>query len=87
MIQILHVRIAAPGTEEHHVTLVNWYNPETGDTNTATVPAMVEFLKTGRVFVCNGSDIASVEVAMTPTAHIRVKPTGSIRSLLSLPKF
>ena len=87
MVQILQVRVADPGTHESNVTAVKWYNPESGAENVATVQAMVDFLRNGRAYVCNGSEIGEVEIATTPTVHIRVKPTEKIRSLLSLPRF
>jgi len=90
MVQILHVRVAAPGTHESHIVEVRWYEPRSGNINIATTATMVDFLrdKQGRAYTCDGSRIAEVEWVDATPPYIRTKPDARITdNLLALPKF
>lgn len=88
MVQITHVRAPAAATQEHHITDVRWYDPESGNMNVSNVSGMVQFmLKGGYAYVCNGRGISAVEVMNSPTPYIRAVPTASTGDLLSLPRF
>jgi len=90
VVQIIHVRVPDPAaTDDTKVSSVNWYNPESGATNAATVPAMADWIKKGgRAYACDGKEILAVVVADSPTPHLRLqKSDGTFGSLLKLPKF
>lgn len=88
MVQIQHVRVGAPGTEERHITDVRWYNPESGAMGTTKVAGMVEFIKKGgRVYTCNGHRITEVEWVDDTVPYIRSRADQSVSdNLLSLPR-
>ncbi len=90
MIQLLAIRVSSPGTHESHIESVQWYNPANGVISTATVAAMVQFLKdNGYAYICDGDQVTPVRVAiMGTTAYISIQSTPEAKATLqSLPHF
>lgn len=88
MVQILFVRVAAPGTHDSHVTDVRWYNPQTGAMGTTNIASMVDFLKEakGKAYVCNGSAVADIGWVDGDRPYIQVRSNDPSLALHALPK-
>jgi len=90
MVQLLAVQLSEPGTDENHIKMVRWYNPQDGSINVATVAVMVDWIQNRRgvAYTYDGNIRSDVVVSNLVPPGIRAKPPNGVRqTLLDLPRF
>jgi hypothetical protein len=90
MVIITHIRMSPGGTSDEHITELRWWNPASGEMNSSTRQAVIDWIQTkgGVARVTDGFTFADVTVVAGPLPYLRTMRDGIFTdNLLALPKF
>lgn len=91
MLIITHIRLGGGGKTDADVSEVRWWNPQSGDMNSSTRQAMVDWIRGGGVArVTDGTRLVDVRVVDEPARppYLRTVADGRVTdNLLALPRF
>ena len=83
MIQLLALLVSPT---DSRIVALQWYDPRTGAINSATEPALIDYLrKGGRIYVCDGTRVSNIGVLEAANANPRLDDVAHAMPRIQVP--